>query len=242
MSLIVLTAVGPEPYARMLPKELDASIVDVRDHGAFTFDSFAHDLDRRRAALGAERIAILGHSILGMLAIEYGRRFPKRVSLAILAGTPPNGDMQALNARSLEFFEREASEERKRIHHQDPLSQTAMRFFDPRTDAAALYEGATFDRPFFEHLLGTVAPSWDITRDAASLTFPILIAHGRYDFVVPYEMWNGIPERLPDATFRLFPRSAHHPFYEEPEAFVAAIKEPTSAMQARPPFADSGEP
>jgi CheY-like chemotaxis protein len=62
-----------------------------------------------------ERVAVLGHSILGMLAIEYGRRRPASVSHVIAVGTPPRGDMVRLVAEGRAFFEANASEERKRL-------------------------------------------------------------------------------------------------------------------------------
>lgn len=57
------------------------------------------------------RVAVLGHSILGVLAIEYGRRFPGSVSHVIVVGTPPSGDMALLAAKSAAFFEEDASED-----------------------------------------------------------------------------------------------------------------------------------
>jgi len=52
---------------------------------------------------------------------------------------------------------------------------------------------------------------------------PLLVAHGRHDYTVPHVLWNGVVEALPDATLRLFERSGHQPFFEEPEAFAAAV-------------------
>jgi pimeloyl-ACP methyl ester carboxylesterase len=65
--------------------------------------------------MGAQRVAVLGHSILGVLAIEYGRRRASSVSHVITVGTPPKGDMAWLLAQSKSFFEKDASEERKQI-------------------------------------------------------------------------------------------------------------------------------
>ena len=41
----------------------------------------------------------MGHSILGVLAIEYARRCPQSVSHVVTAGTPPRGDMAWLAGR-----------------------------------------------------------------------------------------------------------------------------------------------
>ena len=57
-----------------------------------------------------------------------------------------------------------------------------------------------------------------------SLRVPILLAHGRYDYVSPHTMWDGIVDALPDATMHLFERSGHQTFFEEPEQFVEVVR------------------
>ncbi|HSS49314.1 MAG TPA: alpha/beta hydrolase [Thermoanaerobaculia bacterium] len=52
---------------------------------------------------------------------------------------------------------------------------------------------------------------------------PIFLAHGRYDYVVPYGLWDGIPTQLPNATLEIFERSGHQPFFEEPDRFATAM-------------------
>ena len=54
---------------------------------------------------------------------------------------------------------------------------------------------------------------------------PILLAHGRYDYISPYTMWDGIVGALPDATMRLFERSGHQTFFEEPQRFVEVVRD-----------------
>jgi pimeloyl-ACP methyl ester carboxylesterase len=38
--------------------------------------------------------------------------------------------------------------------------------------------------------------------------------------VVPYTMWNGIVDEIPNATLHLFERSGHQTFFEEPQRFA----------------------
>jgi len=243
---LVLTTIGTRPYERQLPAALDdrftLAFVDVRGSGRstgaaadLTFDVLAEDLEAVRAALGAARVAVLGHSIVGMLAAEYARRRPEEVSHAILVGTPPRGDMAALVAASTAFFQERGSDERKRILQENlarlppgtppaeaVYAQTPLRFFDARTDARPLFEGAETRPEILLHLMRTLGPTWDVTA-GAPLRAPLYVALGRHDYVVPHVLWDEVAPRLPTATLQIFERSGHQPFVEEPALFAAAV-------------------
>jgi proline iminopeptidase len=244
---LVLSGIGSRPYERQIPARLTERLtlihVDLRGSGRstgeaadLTFDVLAEDLEAVRARLGLDRIAVLGHSILGALAIEYGRRRPEVVSHVIVVGTPPSGDMPQLLARSGSFFEADASPERKSLlrdnlaklgpgasPRETVLAQAPLRFFDAGFDPTPLFAEADIQPKFLPHVMGTLTRAWDVTAGGDPLRVPLLIAHGRYDYTVPHILWDGIVPTLPTATFRLFARSGHQPFFEEPEVFTAAL-------------------
>jgi proline iminopeptidase len=243
---LVLSTIGTKPYELQMPRALDEQLtlafVDIRGSGrstgeaaGLTFDVLADDLETVRAALGVPRVIVLGHSIVGMLAVEYARRRPETVSHAIVVGTPPKGDMAAVVAASTAYFEAHASDERKQALRENlanlppgtppsqaVYAQTPMRFFDPRFDAPALFTGAEPRAEILMHLMGTLGPTWNVRADA-DLRTPLLIAHGRHDYVVPHVLWDDVIIGLPTATKRLFERSGHQPFVEEPELFTAEV-------------------
>jgi len=245
---IVPCLTGIKPSERMTPPPLTDFFqfiyVDLRGGGKstgspsdMTFDVMAADFEAVRAALGIDRVAVLGYSILGVLALEYGRRCPDSVSHVIMAGTPPAGDIPKLVQASTAFFEADGSEERKTILRENyaklppgtpptqaVFAQSPMRFFDPRFDAMPLFAEAEFKPKLFEHVLGPLTSQWDVTTDAKSVRVPILLAHGRYDYVSPYTMWDGLVDALPDATMHVFERSGHQAFFEEPERFVEVVR------------------
>jgi len=246
---IVPCLTGIKPSERLTPPPLTDFFqfiyVDLRgggkstgDPSTLTFDVLAADLEAVRKALGFERVTILGYSILGVLALEYGRRCPDTVSHVIMAGTPPTGDIPKLVAAGTAFFDADGSEERKTILRENyaklppgtpptqaVFAQSPLRFFDPRFDAMPLFAEAEFKPQLFQHVLGPLTAHWDVTTDMASVRVPILLAHGRYDYVSPYTMWNGIVDALPDATQHVFERSGHQTFFEEPERFVEVVRE-----------------
>src|SRR5688572_3304477 len=132
---LFLSGVGTRHYELQTPELSDRFrlvYVDLRGSGQstgepadLTFDLLAEDLEAVRRALGVERIAVLGHSILSVLAIEYGRRCPGSVSHVITAGAPPYGDMARVSAEARAFFEQDASEERKQVLHENLAGLTA---------------------------------------------------------------------------------------------------------------------
>jgi len=243
------TAIGTKPYERQMPPQLSAALelvfVDLRgggqstgDASVLTFDRVADDLEAIRIQLGVEKVAVLGHSIIGALAIEYGRRCPETVSHVITVGTPPRGDMEWLLSEAMQFFERDASEERKgawrdnmaklppgTAFEQSFPAQAPLRFCDFRTDMAPLYDDAVVRPELYRHLTGPLTNAWDVTVDSNSLRVPILLAHGRYDYTVPHTLWTDIAPTLPTATLRVFSQSGHQPFYEEPDAFAVVVSD-----------------
>ena len=246
---LVLSSIGTRPFEKQLPAELDQVLrpcfVDLRGSGrstgepsALDFDVLAQDLEAVRRAIGAERVLVFGHSILGALAVEYARRCPQSVSHLILVGTPPSGDMDRLAAEAAAFFERDASQDRKQqlatnlaSLPSDPreasaeqmlLSQTPKRFSDPRFDAAPYFAEAEVSMGFFMHLLGTLTAGWRLQADALAL--PTLLALGRHDYVMPHVSWDGVLDQYPHLTRQLFEHSGHQAFLEEPARFCAVVR------------------
>jgi proline iminopeptidase len=205
---IVPSILGTTVFERLLPPPLTDVFtfvcVDLRgggrstgDPAALTFDVLASDLDAVRKDLGVSRVAVLGYSIMGVVALEYGRRSPETVSHAIMAGTPPTADLQELMQASTTFFDVDGSPERKAIFNENMarlpagtpptravLAQTPMRFFDPRADATDLFSEVQFNARLFEHVVGPLTAQWSILSGVESLRVPILLAHGRYDYAV----------------------------------------------------------
>jgi len=225
-----------ETHLTLVYVDLRGSGQSTGDPASLTFDALAEDLEAVRRHLGVERVAVLGWSILGVLAIEYARRCPASVSHAIAVGTPPKGSIPWLIAEQSAFFEAHASAERKEIYRanlaalppgtpptQAVFAQAPMRFFDPRTDMVPLLAGALFNPALFAQLLGPLTQAWEAAADAGSLRVPLLVALGRHDYVSPSVLWDPVLPALPAATAVVFERSGHQPFYEEPERFTSVV-------------------
>ena len=235
-----------------LLEHISLVFVDLRGSGQstgtpseLTFDVLARDLEAVRVQVGASSWWVLGYSILGIPAIEYARRCPGSVSHVVVAGTPPHGDMGRLAQESAAFFQATAPAERQQIFADnlaklppgtDPRmavpAQTPMRFFDPRLDVMPLLAVIDFKPAFFAHLMGPLTSAWVVTA-GQPLTVPLLVAHGRHDYVVPHTMWDGVLPQLAAASVQLFERSGHQPFFEEPQRFVEVVAEWMGRTAAR---------
>jgi proline iminopeptidase len=244
---LVPCAIGTAHYellAAGLADRLALVFVDLRGSGQstgtpgdLTFDVLATDLEAVRIHLGVSRWWVLGYSIVGALCIEYARRCPASVSHVVVAGTPPVGDMARVVQEGAAYTQAAASLERRQILAEniaglppgaDPRmavpAQTPLRFFDARFDVAPLYRVAEVQPLFFERLMGPLTSGWTVAG-TPPLQVPLLVAHGKHDYVVPHTMWDVMLPQLPTASFRLFEESGHQPFFEEPARFAEVLSE-----------------
>lgn len=106
-----------------------------KDYSGITMDSIVDDIENLRKNLGFNKIFVLGHSIIGLIALEYARKYPQNTKGVIMINTPPH-----FHADYMDFvqsnFKANASERRRRIYemnneklkkmNQDSLTGTEM--------------------------------------------------------------------------------------------------------------------
>lgn len=107
----VFTNVFPEQMRALLRCALvDARVwvADAPSGNGYDLGMAVDDLEEACAALGIERAVVVGHSLHGIIAQEYARRFPDRVKGVITIGYGP-----ALASGVSAYWDEHASEERK---------------------------------------------------------------------------------------------------------------------------------
>ncbi|HLK11522.1 MAG TPA: alpha/beta fold hydrolase [Candidatus Binatia bacterium] len=208
--------------------------VDLRGHGessrpakGYGVGALAGDLEALVRALGIPRVAIVGWSLGGMVALELTRRLGERASALGLVGTSAGGladpknplaqpkaraEMAPRIAADFRTFAREFTPGLFKAGAASPLLPWALAQTQKTAPhvAAACFEGVfDFDaRPF----LGT-------------LRVPTAVLHGRADALFPLAHAEHLAKDVPGATLRVFEASGHSPHLEEPEAFNAALTE-----------------
>lgn len=214
----------------------------VGDVSGVTMDTLVEDVEAMRRALDLGTVCVLGHSISGIIALEYARTYPDNVTGVIMHSTPPFYN-ETLSAAVSAFWDTAASAERKALRQRDreALPEDSLRtlppgeamklryvtsapvyFHDPGYDPAWILEGVTWNVPAWDRLFGSIMPSYDLAV-GPPIRVPVFLALGRDDFAVPVGLWDAERHKIPDLSLHVFERSGHYPMLEEPEAFDAAL-------------------
>jgi proline iminopeptidase len=208
-----------------------------------TLDTFLDDIERVRAAVGIDKVCVFGHSIGGLFALEYARKYPQHATHVIMNGTPAYADQKIYDLLG-KFWESSASDERKAVlkknqeRMKDSIDKEArgrtriatyimngpMYFYDPHYDCTWLFEGEHWSPELFERIFGVVMRSYDIA-DRQVPAVPIFLSLGRHDYAVPYVCWDGIKEKIPNLSYNLFEKSGHYAPLEEQELFDKKLVE-----------------
>ena len=206
--------------------------------GDFELDVILADTERLRAHLGLGKVVVIGHSGHGYMALEYARRHPEHVSHVVVVATGPS-HAPALVQRTERHWEESVCPERKarleadlRLLADEVAAAPEQRFirfcvrmgarawYDPAFDAAPLWAGVHVNMPAFDRLWGEVFRDVDIREVAAGVEAPVLLALGRFDYLVaPHFAWEPYRDAFRDLTVRVFDRSGHTPQLEEAEVF-----------------------
>jgi proline-specific peptidase len=205
-------------------------------------DSYSHadfvaDLDALRAHVGAERIALLGTSYGGFIALEYALRHPDRLSHLILVDTAPSYDhhdhavQNALNSglpgidpvmldQLFSGKMRDDDHFRAAFAAIQPLYRVTP---NPEADAerlaAIVFRYRTHNCAFSRNL-----PSYDLRHRLGQIQAPTLVLCGRHDWITPLDQSEYMAQHIPGAQLVVFDRSGHGPMSEENAAFLAAVR------------------
>jgi len=203
----------------------------------FNLDAILDYIDKVRIAFNHEKIAVVGHSIHGLVALEYARKYSQFTSHVIAICPPyPNSRSTELVAK---FWESDASKERKAIFDslQVKLSNELTTdlsasevwikgyvargpkfWFNPAYDCSWILKGSEINRRLLNKF-GSIFKEYTINNLSGKIDTPVFLALGRYDYVCPYVIWEGENDKIPNLYYKLFEKSGHWPMLEEQEVF-----------------------
>jgi proline iminopeptidase len=214
-----------------------------------TVASEVADLDRVREWNGSERVALLGHSWGGLVALEYALAHPERVSHLLLMNTAPVSHAAMLELHDALVASRTPVEaERMNQLRSDPAYLRG----DPAADLAyyrihfarALYRPAALDRMLARMRAGSTADGivaaraiehalyaqtwsredYDLVPQLRRLRVPALVIHGDHD-LIPLDVARPIAAALPVARLVVAPECGHFAYLEQPDLVGRLIDE-----------------
>jgi proline iminopeptidase len=195
-----------------------------------THAQFAMDAEALVQHLGFEKVAVIGHSYGGFIALEFALRFPHRLSHLILFDTAP----------AFDYFD-EILENALKMGATDEMIENLKTNYSTDED---FRKGMEIIQPlYFKNFAPEIAKRlfkntiFNANGDAAEgeleaynmvprlnkIQIPTLILAGRYDFICPPSQATILHKGIANSKMVIFENSGHIPAVEEPEAFFSTV-------------------
>ncbi len=195
------------------------------------------DAEALRAALGLERMVLLGHSYGSFLALQYALRYPERLAGLILANAAPAfdyPDVVRANAAARATAEM-APGLNKLFGERSPDDAT----FDEGLRAILPLYFHRFDPAIGERVAGAMSysaeaynagslalASYDVRARLGEVRMPTLIHAGDDHCITPVEQGaERLAAGIPQARVVRFAQSGHFPFIEERARFNTIVND-----------------
>jgi len=199
------------------------------DAGAYAIEREYEDLAAVAEGLAQEfrcpGVDVLGHSYGGGVAMRVADQHPDRIRGLILSSTtaypemsrPGNWDLDVDRPDEDGAFARAKAEADipDTIWRRDRVDQWRAVLADVRFSSA-------WDRPYAE---GKLRPARPPDPPAALRGHPVLIVHGEHDRTFPLAAAERLRDAVPGATLNVIPEAGHMPQFDNPAAWLAAIRE-----------------
>lgn len=198
-----------------------------------TFAQFCDDANALRELLDVEKVAVMGHSYGGFIALEYALRYPGRLSHLVLVDTAPafkNVDEVFANA------ERKGTDEMMEVLRAPSPEEDAELMRMMRVIAPLYFR--RFDEELSDRMMADTIVSasagmrgeellaeYDVTSRLGEIRAPTLVLVGRDDFICPPSQAAIMHEGIAGSELVVFEESGHFPWVEEPDAFFGAIRD-----------------
>ena len=212
------------------------------DTTTFTIRHFVNELDLLRAHLGIAKWHIFGHSWGTILALEYYRAHPDRVSSLVFGS--PVFDLPAYERRANQLVATLSDSSQRAVKralasrnydapdYQNAVSEFWGRYVFSRPVGEDLDSSlATFNTRLYEYMQGPseftitgTLRTYDAKPFLPEISVPTLVTAGEFDEVGP-EIARAHAALIPGARFELVLDAAHITTWDAPEATVRLVRD-----------------
>jgi len=210
---------------------------DYKPGAGYSFEQAVDDLEKLRQSLNIEKWIVLGHSYGGAIAQFYAIKYPEVVSGMMLVGAVPMLSNPEIDALKLTPFYSEKETERfGELMSMAIAGKLTLSQFYFNKDINGGWKRQNFRKPERERM--AQAALYDIVYDPAyssdfkiydfkgvfnDCPIPTLICEGKYDSVWSEKKIPLFRKNHPHAQFKLFRKSSHDIYSDEPELFINTI-------------------
>jgi pimeloyl-ACP methyl ester carboxylesterase len=232
-TIVLLHGIGGAAWGPTLPALAPHAVIDWPFPGyagtallpETTFPALAAALRDALDRAGVARADLVGHSMGGMVAVEFAVTFPERVGRLVLYGTTP-----AFGGRDPSFAEAFLRarlgplDAGKTMAEAAPALVAGMTGDDPDPGALPAAASAMARVPEAAYR-ATVAclTTFDRRADLARITAPTLLIAGEKDPAAPPRSMERMAAAIPGARLVVIPGAGHLAHLERPTAFNAAL-------------------
>lgn len=202
----------------------------------FTLKDQVDDLEALREHLGSDKIDLLGHSWGGYLVMAYSALHADRIAHLFIvdSAAPMWKDIiflfkdvfpETMARRDAVGFAEEINDDPKAVDYELREYLTMLFYSAEKRDAFVNALPASVFKRSVNKAVNADLERFDLNPEIRKFKFPVMVISGRWDMNVAPLVAYRIHQGIPGSKFRVFERSGHLPFYEEPEAFVAVVEE-----------------
>jgi proline iminopeptidase len=206
----------------------------------WTLERMAQDVIMLALAMKLGRYAVFGHSYGAFVALQNAVDFPGMSAATIVCcGVPSAKDLEAVDAALAAFepaalrelvsasWAREADVQTQADVASLMHDQWAFHFKDANDPRIAEYEakvaGTVYAPAVLRHFATAAYGGIEVEDRLTDVTQPVLLLAGRHDRACPASAAERMSRLLPNNELHVFEESAHMPFVEQPEEFLAVM-------------------
>lgn len=235
----------PRTFSDSLKKRLKMYFVDMPwfsedpaelDLDKYTIKDIAGDIEEIRKKLDLSKPVIIGHSIHGTIAYEYAKLYPDNISGIIVIGSPnlygndaynevtdkawatASADRKEKQGRNWQKLAESTNTGKEGETIREYLAMAPVYWYDPDYDASWLWEDMTVNEGIIDHIYSKVFNDYRMFETMNNIPAPMLVVTGKYDYAVPYTMWQGY-DSVSGLTVKMLEESGHTPQLEESDKF-----------------------